>query len=94
MWQKLIFWAERQSQRQRGIYEAGEWLLEKAKDLKVASKPLDNLLQGRDLIALGLTPSPWFKKILDEVYSLCRLEGVIQSKEEALAYVKREFVVS
>ena len=69
-----------------GMYEAGEWLLEKAKDLKVQNKPLDNLLQGRDLIDLGLEPSPEFTSILNEVYEL-QLEGTVSSKEEALAYV-------
>jgi tRNA nucleotidyltransferase (CCA-adding enzyme) len=63
-----------------GVYEAGEWLLEKAKDLKVQNKPLDNLLQGRDLIALGLEPSPEFKIILDEVYEL-QMEGDLSTKE-------------
>jgi len=71
-----------------GRYKAGEWLLEKAKDLKVQNKPLDNLLQGRDLIALGLKPSPEFARILDEVYEL-QLEGTICSKDEALLYVKK-----
>ncbi len=70
-----------------GNYKAGEWLLEKAKDLKVQNRPLDNLLQGRDLIALGLDPSPEFKMILDEVYEL-QMEGNICTKEEALDYVK------
>jgi len=70
-----------------GVYEAGEWLLEKAKDLKVQNKPLDNFLQGRDLITLGLEPSPEFTKILNAVYEL-QLEGDVSSKEEALAYVK------
>ena len=69
-----------------GVYEAGEWLLKKAKGLKVQNRPLDNLLQGRDLIDLGLEPSPEFKKILDEVYEL-QLEGIICTKEEALKYV-------
>ncbi len=72
----------------RGGYEAGEWLLEKAKALKVQNKPLDNLLQGRDLIDLGLEPSAEFKIILDEVYDL-QLEGDVSTKEEALEYVKK-----
>ena len=72
----------------QGVYKAGEWLLDKAKDLKVQNKPLDNFLQGRDLIALGLEPSPEFKMILDEVYEL-QIEGDICTKEEALAYVKK-----
>jgi len=70
-----------------GVYEAGEWLLEKAKGLKVQNKPLDNLLQGRDLIALGLKPSPEFTNILNAVYEL-QLEGDINTKEAALSYVK------
>ncbi len=72
----------------RGEYKAGEWLLEKAKALKVQNKPLDNLLQGRDLIDLGLEPSPEFKMILDEVYEL-QMEGDVRTKEEALDYVKK-----
>jgi len=71
-----------------GDYKAGEWLLEKAKGLKVQNKPLDNLLQGRDLIDLGLEPSPEFKMILDEVYEL-QMEGTLSSREEALDYVKK-----
>lgn len=71
-----------------GVYHAGEWLLEKSKALRVSTKPLDNLLQGRDLIALGLEPSARFKEILDEVYVM-QLEGRIKNKDEALLYVKR-----
>ncbi len=74
-----------------GIYEAGEWLIEKAKNLKVQNRPLDNLLQGRDLINLGLEPSPKFTTILDEVYEL-QMEGKVCSKEDALNYVKKEFL--
>ena len=71
-----------------GKYEAGEWLLEKAKALKVENKPIDALLQGRDLIALGLEPSPKFKVILDEVYAL-QLEGKISTQAEAVEYIKK-----
>jgi tRNA nucleotidyltransferase (CCA-adding enzyme) len=68
------------------VYEAGEWLLEKAKGLNVKNKPLDNLLQGRDLIALGFEPSPQFGKMLDELYEL-QMDGKIKSKDEAIRYV-------
>ena len=74
----------------RGVYEAGEWLIEKSKELKVENKPLDNLLQGRDLIDLGMTPSPRFKTILDEVYAL-QLEGKIMTTEDALDFVKIKY---
>lgn len=52
----------------KGVYYAGDWLLEKSKNLKVSTKPLENLLQGKDLIALGMKPSVKFKIILDDVY--------------------------
>ena len=74
-----------------GVYEAGEWLIEKSKDLKVSSKPLEPLLQGRDLIALGLEPSAKFKEILDAVYTL-QLDGTIDTKDEALAFTKKTWV--
>ena len=70
-----------------GIYHAGAWMLEKSKALKVMNKPLEPLLQGRDLIALGLEPSVKFKEILDGVYAK-QLEGKLTSREEALVYVK------
>jgi tRNA nucleotidyltransferase (CCA-adding enzyme) len=84
---KADFFGRTSKEALSGVYEAGEWLLEKAKDLKVQNKALDNLLQGRDLIALGLEPSPEFKMILDEVYEL-QLEGALSTKEEALAYIE------
>ena len=85
---KADFLGRTTEEARSGEYEAGKWLLEKAKALKVENKPIDALLQGRDLIVLGLTPSPRFKKILDEVYSM-QMEGVIQSKEEAVQYVQK-----
>jgi len=69
-------------------YRAGEWLKTKAKNLKVYKKPLDNLLMGRDLIKLGLKPSPRFKKILDEVYCL-QIDGIISNYKDALKYIKK-----
>ena len=72
-----------------GDYKAGEWLLEQSKHLEVLTKPLDNVLQGRDLISLGLEPSPQFKIILDEVYAL-QMDGEITTKEEAIVYLKKK----
>ncbi|MEA3492311.1 MAG: HD domain-containing protein [Campylobacterota bacterium] len=74
-----------------GIYEAGEWLLEKAKNLKVQEEPPQSIIQGRDLIGLGFEPSPRFKDILASVYSL-QIEGKITDREEALRFVKEEFL--
>jgi len=71
----------------KGVYHAGEWLHDKAVSLGVLTKPLDNILQGKDLIKLGLKPSPLFTKILDDVYEL-QLSGDITSYTDAISYVK------
>ncbi len=70
-----------------GIYEGGDWLLAKAKELNVYNKPPKPLIQGRDLIALGYTPSKEFKRILDEVY-LAQIEGKISTREEGIFYLE------
>ena len=70
-----------------GVFEAGEWLKEEAKRLGVLKMPPKPLLQGRDLIALGLKPSKAFKRLLDGVYEK-QLEGKVTTKEEALAWVE------
>jgi tRNA nucleotidyltransferase (CCA-adding enzyme) len=71
-----------------GKYPAGEWLLEIARELDVVNQAPTPYLQGRDLIALGMKPSPQFKVILDAVYEK-QLEGEIGTKQEALEFVKR-----
>jgi poly(A) polymerase len=51
------------------------------------------LMNGDDLINLGYSPGPRFKEILAAVED-AQLEGKIQSREEAVELVKREFPVS
>ena len=70
----------------KGIYEAGDWLLKKAEELDIYHKPLQPLLQGRDLIKLGFTPSKDFKIILNTVYNK-QLEGKIDSKSDAIEFI-------
>jgi poly(A) polymerase len=65
----------------------------KTKREEFANEPLipPPLVTGRDLIALGLRPGPDFKDILEAVQSR-QLEGTLSSPEEALTWVKNEFV--
>jgi len=77
----------------RGVYEAGDWLLAKAKELDVYNEPLVPLVQGRDLIELGLEPSKEFKKLLNIIYEK-QIEGSICSKEEAIEYLRKEINLS
>jgi len=48
------------------------------------------LVKGQDLIAAGYKPGPRFKEILSAVED-GQLEGRLQSREQALAYVRKEF---
>jgi poly(A) polymerase len=50
------------------------------------------LLTGEDLIAAGYAPGPKFREILDAVED-AQLEGRLESREAALEFVKREFLL-
>ena len=63
-----------------------EKLSETAPD-EIRPKPL---ITGNDLISAGYKPGPRFKDILTTVED-CQLEGRLQSREEAMNYVLREF---
>ena len=67
----------------------------KTKRVEFASEPLipPPLITGRDLIALGLKPSPRFAAILEAVESR-QLEKTLATREDALAWVKTEFVTA
>ncbi|UTJ07017.1 CCA tRNA nucleotidyltransferase [Arcobacter roscoffensis] len=62
------------------------WLLEKAKELNIENEALKPLVQGRDLIALGLKPSKEFKTILDYAMDLQIDENL--EKEKILGKIK------
>jgi len=72
----------------RGDFAAGEWLMQRAKELSVTEKPLPALLQGRDLVKAGLLPSKKFKVILDAAYE-AQMDALFSTKEEALSWLKQ-----
>jgi poly(A) polymerase len=59
---------------------------QKQRELKEAIKP-PPLLRGRDLIAMGLRPGPHFGALLDAV-SEAQLDGTLQTREQALAWLR------
>jgi len=77
----------RVSRDKKSYFEAGEWILKRAKELNVLTSPLKPILQGKDLIALGLKPSPKFKEILNSAYQ-AQLDGKFTTKDEAIIYFK------
>lgn len=70
-----------------GFTDNYEFLL--AKEAEFAAEPLipPALVNGRDLIELGLKPGPRFKAILDAIQTE-QLEGRILDREPALEYLK------
>ena len=68
-----------------------EFLLRKREEF--ANEPIipPPLVRGDDLIALGLKPGPKFGEILEAVETR-QLEGTLCSSEEALEWVKREYL--
>jgi poly(A) polymerase len=68
-----------------------EFLLRKREEF--ANEPIipPPLVRGDDLIALGLKPGPTFGQILEAVETR-QLEGTLRTREEALEWVKREYL--
>jgi poly(A) polymerase len=69
-----------------GLLDNFDFLREKQAEFSNAPLIPDPLITGRDLITAGRNPGPLFKKILDAVQAL-QLEGTLQSREDALAWV-------
>lgn len=67
--------------------EAQEWFIGRVRELDIERKAPEPILRGRDLIELGVEPSPKFKKILDAVYEM-QLDGKVATLEEAVAAAK------
>jgi tRNA nucleotidyltransferase (CCA-adding enzyme) len=68
-------------------FEAGEWILQKAKELNCLNNAPKPLLKGRDLINLGLKPSPKFGEILKKAYK-AQLDNKFNTKDKALKWLK------
>ncbi len=73
-----------------GKLEIYEYIRKELATLSPEQLSPTRLLRGEDLLALGYRPSPLFRKILDELEEE-QLEGRIQSKEQALAWLGKNF---
>lgn len=68
-----------------------EWLLQRAQSLALADSRPQPIVQGRDLIALGLTPGKSFKEILDACFEK-QLDGEITSLAEGKEFVAENYL--
>ena len=73
-------------------FEAGEWLLAAARDLGIERSTVDPLVQGRDLIELGLRPGRSFGAILAEVYE-AQLDDAVADRTEAVSGLPRNTTI-
>ena len=69
---------------------AGEWLSQRAEKLNVSIDPPQKLVQGKDLLSLGFKSGKALGDILKVIYEK-QLEGVFNTKEEALHWVENNF---
>lgn len=75
------------------MMENYEFLQQKKEEF--ANEPIipPPLVRGEDLIALGLKPGPRFGEILEAVETR-QLEGALKDREEAIEWVKEEFLAT
>lgn len=71
-----------------GVYEAGDWMEKKAKELGVYMAPPKPFIKGKDLIDLELMPSQKFSEILHKMYEK-QLNVEVKTKEEAIIYLSK-----
>ena len=68
--------------------EAQEWFIERVRELEVENSAPKPILMGRHLIELGMSPSPKFKRIIEQVYEL-QLDGKISDIDSAIAEARK-----
>lgn len=76
-----------------GMMDNYDFLRQKREEF--ANEPIipPPLVRGDDLIALGMKPGPQFGEILEAVETR-QLEGMLTNREEALAWVRGEFLTA
>ena len=66
-------------------------LQERAKELGILNTKAEAILQGKDIIKLGLKPSKEFSKILDRAYR-AQISGKFTTKKDGSIWLKKELL--
>jgi tRNA nucleotidyltransferase (CCA-adding enzyme) len=66
---------------------AMDWFLERARALGVEHAPPAPLVQGRHLLALGLSPGPAVGRLLKDLYER-QLDGSLKTVDEGIALAR------
>jgi len=72
----------------KSLDEAGNWLLNKFKELNVSGETIQPLIMGRDLKKMGVEPGPSMGKILKKLYQL-QLDDEFRTKKQGLEIAKK-----
>ena len=75
------------SHHEKTRFEAGDWLLAEAERMEVLDEAPRPLLQGRHLLALGMSPGPEMGVILRQAFEL-QLNGDFQKENDAISWAK------
>ncbi len=70
-------------------FPAGDWLLQRAANLKVKQNKPKPLLKGRHLLALGMSPGPKMGELIQQSFEL-QLDGQFNTLEAATAWAERQ----
>ena len=68
------------------------WLLERAENLRILDSVPKPIIQGRDLIAIGMEPGPEFGRILKVSYE-AQLDGAFSDREGAMKYLAEKNLI-
>ncbi len=79
--------AGRKNRIVRSLDRQGQWFLRKFEELKVSRESIRPLVQGRDLIALGVTPGPEMGKLLKRLYEM-QLDSAFETKAQGVRAAK------
>ncbi|MFA9454243.1 MAG: hypothetical protein ACERK6_10035, partial [Candidatus Aminicenantaceae bacterium] len=66
-----------------GLDEQALWLKQKFEELNVTRETIQPLIQGRDLIPLGVEPGPGMGRILKELYQM-QLDNEFESRDAGM----------
>lgn len=72
----------------KGLDKEAFWLLQKFEELNVSKESIKPLIQGRDLIELGISPGPDMGKLLKELYQR-QLDNEFETRESGIETAKR-----
>ena len=84
---KADYFGRSMSESETVRFAAGEWLLEKAKKLKVSDEKPFPLLLGRHLLSIGVKPGPKMGIILKQAFE-SQLNGDFQNVKGAIEWAK------